>query len=46
MNDRDYLSAKGVNGLLVGHNSLIAPEFAHFVDTAAEVAKQENVANG
>ncbi len=43
INQHDFMLAKGINGLLVGRNSLDAREFASLVETAAEVAKQENV---
>lgn len=40
-NAKVILSTKGVDGLLIGGASLIAPEFAGMVDIAYEVAKGE-----
>lgn len=44
-NGKEILSIKGIDGLLIGHNSLIAPEFVGLVNAAAEVAR-ENKARG
>ncbi len=41
-NASDILSVGGIDGLLVGHASLIAPEFAAMVEAAATAAKKEN----
>jgi triosephosphate isomerase len=40
-NARVILSIKGVDGLLIGGASLIAPEFAGMVEIASEIAKEE-----
>ncbi|MDR0957502.1 MAG: triose-phosphate isomerase [Candidatus Nomurabacteria bacterium] len=40
-NAASILSAKGVDGLLIGGASLIAPEFAGMVKIAGELAKEE-----
>lgn len=40
-NAKQILKTKGVDGLLIGGASLIAPEFAGMVETAHEVAKSE-----
>ena len=41
-NATEILSIDSVDGLLVGHASLIAPEFAAMVEAAAAVSKKEN----
>lgn len=43
-NGREILSVPGVDGLLIGRASLIAPEFAGLVEAAAEVAKGDKTA--
>jgi triosephosphate isomerase len=40
-NARIHLSTKGVDGVLVGAKSLIAPDFAGIVEVAAEILKEE-----
>lgn len=40
-NGKQILALKGVDGLLMGRSSLIAPEFVDLVNAAAEVAKEE-----
>jgi triosephosphate isomerase len=40
-NAKMILSAKGIDGLLIGGASLVAPEFAGMVDIAGEIAKVE-----
>lgn len=41
VNAKTILSAKGIDGLLIGSASLIAPEFAGIVDVAGDAAKEE-----
>jgi triosephosphate isomerase len=45
-NAKTILSTKGVNGLLIGGASLIAPEFVGMVEIASEIIKEEGVKNG
>ena len=40
-NGREILSITGVDGLLVGRASLIAPEFVGLVNAAAEISREE-----
>lgn len=40
-NGKQILTLKGVDGLLMGRSSLIAPEFVDLVNVAAEAAKEE-----
>ena len=40
-NGREILSIPGVDGLLVGRASLIAPEFVGLVNAAAEISREE-----
>jgi triosephosphate isomerase len=40
-NAKTILTAKGIDGLLVGGQSLIAPEFAGMVEIAGDIAKEE-----
>ena len=44
-NARTILSVRGIDGLLVGGASLIAPEFVGMVEIAGEIAKQEEIKN-
>ena len=39
-NGKEILSIKGIDGLLLGRSSLIAPEFAGLVNAAAEVSRE------
>lgn len=39
-NGRAILSVPGIDGLLAGRSSLIAPEFANLIDIASEIAKE------
>ena len=41
-NARVYLNIDGIDGALVGGKSLIAPEFVSIVETASEIAKEQD----
>ncbi|MDR1970263.1 MAG: triose-phosphate isomerase [Candidatus Nomurabacteria bacterium] len=44
-NARTYLSVNGINGMLVGGKSLVAPEFVGIVEIAGEIAKEQETNN-